>query len=326
MLRIGYRNIRKSLLQLRSRDVLVFFFFLVVSAVFWLLSTLNETYEMEVRVPLNLDGVPAKVIVTDDLPDTIRVSIRDKGFNLLRYTLLGSPQPLSVSFQRYATKSGKGVVTPSDVQKLMKQQLSESTVITNVKAEHWDFFYTYGEKHRLPFILNAKLKAAADYYVLRTTLTPDSVDVYASHEAFDTISAIYTEPVEMEELVSSVSRNVQPQHVYGTKVVLPRPARLTAIVDRLTEVTVSVPVKTVNVPENVLLKTFPARMDVRVSVGVSNVKVVRPDLFVVVADYNDMPVNSHDRFPLKLMSHPKGIVRAYLKSSEVDYIIEHLAQ
>ena len=70
--------------------------------------------------------------ILNDLPDTIRVSIRDKGFNLLRYTLLGSPQPLSVSFQRYATKSGKGVVTPSDVQKLMKQQLSESTAIRHL--------------------------------------------------------------------------------------------------------------------------------------------------------------------------------------------------
>lgn len=317
-------DIKKTLLRLRSKEVLVFMFFLAISAVFWLMSTLNETYETEVKVPLKLDGIPKKVVITDELPDTIKFTIRDKGFNLLRYSLFEPPHTISLSFQRYAGKNGRGNVIPSDVQKLLRQQLSESTSIVNVKADHWDFFYTHGELRRLPILMSGQVKAAADYYVLRTTITPDSVDVYASQEAFDTIHAIYMEPLMIDGLTASITKEVGLQHIYGTKINRKPTVSLTAIVDQLTEVLVSVPIKTVNVPNNIMIKTFPARVDVRVSVGMSNVKVVKPELFSVVADYKDVPSNSQLRFPLRLTSWPKGIVKAYLKIDEVDYIIEHL--
>ncbi len=42
--------VRKSLFKLVNKDFLIFLFFLALSAVFWLLMTLNETYEKEVRI------------------------------------------------------------------------------------------------------------------------------------------------------------------------------------------------------------------------------------------------------------------------------------
>lgn len=324
--KIGYRQLRLFLLRLRSKELIVFLFFLLVSTAFWFLSTLNETYETELRVAIALDGVPAKVVVTDDIPDTIKVTIRDKGFNLLRYSLFEQVAPLKIKFSRYANKGGKGIVIPADVQKMMRQRLSESTVIVSVKADHWDFFYTNGEQRRLPVVLNGQIKAAADYYVLRTTLKPDSVDVYASIEAFDTLKAILTEPIMADGLTTSLTKEVELQHVYGTKIIHNKHVNLNIVVDRLTEVIVSVPIKIVNVPEKIMVKTFPARVDLRVTVGMSNAKMVKSELFNVIADYNDIPKNTQERLPIEIVAQPKGIVKAFLTIPEVDYIIEHLAQ
>ena len=41
------------------KDFFVFLMFLVMSAVFWVLTTLNETYEAEVEVRLEIADVPA---------------------------------------------------------------------------------------------------------------------------------------------------------------------------------------------------------------------------------------------------------------------------
>jgi hypothetical protein len=65
-------------------------------------------------------------------------------------------------------------------------------------------------------------------------------------------------------------------------------------------------------------------VDVRVSVAVSNTGVVKPESFNVVVDYAELPQGNQSRFPLKLVSQPKGIIKAYLKVSEVDYVIEHI--
>ena len=62
-----------SFFRRRGGDVLVFLFFLVVSAGFWLLQTLDETFEMEVVVPVELIDVPEEVVVTTPLPEALTV-------------------------------------------------------------------------------------------------------------------------------------------------------------------------------------------------------------------------------------------------------------
>jgi hypothetical protein len=319
-----YRSIKDFFLRFWSKEFLVFLFFLTVSTSFWFLTTLNDTYETDIIVELRLEKVPERVVITENLPETFKMTVRDKGFNLLRYITISPIQPLRLQFSHYAGKGGHGGITSADVLKMMKQHVSESTKIVAVKAEHWDFYYTYGEHRKLPVLIGGQIKAKSDYYVMRTSIYPDSVTVYASEEAFDTITAIYTEPFVLDGLTESVKMSQRLQHVYGTKFSKSDTVSVSIFVDRLTEITVSVPVKMVNWPDNIQIKTFPAMVGVRVSVGVSNLSLVKPDLFSVVVDYKDMPKDSHKRFPLRLTAQPKGIIKAYLKTTEIDYIIEHL--
>lgn len=302
----------------------MFLFFLTISTLFWFMTTLNDTYETDIVVDMKLDNVPERVVITEDLPDNFKMTVRDKGFNLLRYILMSEIEPLHLSFNNYSGKDGHGGVTVAEIQKIMRQHISESTKIVAVKADHWDFYYTYGEHRKLPVLFNGQVKAKPDYYVVQTSVSPDSVVVYASEKAFDTITAIYTEPCIMDGISTSMKFPQRLQHVYGAKISKSDSVNVNITVDRLTELTISVPVKAVNWPDDVLIKTFPARVDVRVSVGMSSMGNVKPELFNVVVDYKDMPKNTHERFPLKMTMQPKGIVKAYLKSTEIDYIIERI--
>lgn len=68
-----------------SRELLIFLFFLLLSGVFWLILTLNETYEREIKVTMQIKGVPKNVVLTSNETDTLRVTVRDKGWILVRY-------------------------------------------------------------------------------------------------------------------------------------------------------------------------------------------------------------------------------------------------
>lgn len=302
----------------------MFLSFLMISTLFWFMSTLNDTYETEFTVELKIGNIPEHVVITEDLPESFKITVKDKGFNLLRYAYINPIPPLTISFGAYSGAGGHGVVKSSDVQKMMGRRLSESTKIISVKADHWDFYYAYGGQKKVPVQVKGKIQAMSDYYVMRTTVSPDSVVIYATEEAFDTINVVYTEPLMLHDLSSSVVVQQRLQHIYGAKIEGTDTAKVSVTVDRLTEVMISVPVKPVNWPDNIQIKTFPAKVSVRVSVGVSNLRTVKPELFTVVADYKDLPKNSHGGFPIKLISQPKGIVRANLKNSEVDYVIENL--
>lgn len=317
-----YKDLRNSLDKFSSKEFLIFLFFLAVSAFFWFLSTLNDTYEKEYAIGLTVTSVPNDIVITEPLPDTIRVVIKDKGFNLLKYAFAGMMQPIQLKFGTYARTNGKGSVTQNDIQKILKGRIAETTHITSIKADKLEFYYSHGTSKKVPILIAGQLVPASNYFVTRTMLTPDSATVYATKEALDTINAVFTESLDITGIKESVTYNVPLQGITGAKID-PRLVKMSLFADQMTEVVVNVPIKTTNVPEGMALKTFPARVDIRVAVPLNRSGAIKPDLFTVVADYNELPKSGNDRLNIRIFIQPKGIVRATLGVHKVDYVIEN---
>ena len=54
-----------------NKQFLTFVFFLVLSAIFWLVATLNDNYEKELKIPVYIRQIPKNVVLTSDEVDTI---------------------------------------------------------------------------------------------------------------------------------------------------------------------------------------------------------------------------------------------------------------
>ncbi len=118
------KAVRNFLFSGLNKEFLIFLFFLALSGAFWLLMTLNETMEREFKIPMRLTGVPGNAVITGELPDTVRVTVRDKGFTLVTYDF----RPLVFRFSNYADEDeGKGVIPLTDVQKQVLSQMYGSS-------------------------------------------------------------------------------------------------------------------------------------------------------------------------------------------------------
>ena len=95
-----WRKVKDFLLNAMGKEFLVFLFFLALSAGFWLLQTLDETFEAEVKIPLVLVDVPEDVMITTPLPEALEVTVKDKGATLMRYWR-HSMQPILISYRDY---------------------------------------------------------------------------------------------------------------------------------------------------------------------------------------------------------------------------------
>ena len=124
--------VRNFLFSQANREFLIFLFFLALSGVFWLLMTLNETYEKEVVVPVHITGVPSDVMLTSDEVDTIRITVRDRGILLLTYIYGENLKRVVVNFKTYDQGNGTGIVPGADLSKLITQYLASSSKITRV--------------------------------------------------------------------------------------------------------------------------------------------------------------------------------------------------
>ena len=157
-----------------GKEFLIFLFFLALSGVFWLMMTLNETYEVEFKVPLVVSGVPKNVVMTSEPSDTVKVSLKDKGYVILVYTTYQQLRPLVVKFSTYADKqSGKGEIPTTDIIRLVKQQIFGSTAITNLKYDQLSFTFNYGQNRKVKIELTGNIIPSNNYYLAHVQMVPE---------------------------------------------------------------------------------------------------------------------------------------------------------
>lgn len=303
-------------------EALVFLFFLSLSGVFWLLATLNETYEKEFRLPVRLTGVPRDVIITSDTSDTISVVVKDKGFALLAY-MSNKMQPVSIAYDAYAGKqrTERGLVPAADLVKLAYQQMFGSTRISSVKPDRWEFYYNHGQSKRVPVRLAGRIEPAKNYYLAGQRVVPEYVTVYASRQMLDSISAVQTADLDITAFDDTVSREVALRPLRGVKMV-PSSVRFSLYPDILIEEQVEVPIEAVGMPEGKVLRTFPTRATVRFTVGASMFRNVRAEQFRVVADYREIAARPASKCTLYLRSFPRIVTKCRVVTPQVDYLIE----
>jgi hypothetical protein len=314
--------VRSTMFAIVNKEFLIFLFFLALSGVFWLLMALNETYEMEYSIPVSLTGVPKNAIITTPMADTVKVTVRDKGYTLATYKYGHSFKTINVHFSNYANqRTLSGSVPAADLQKMVYQRLFSSSRITQMKPDRLQFYFNYGLRKVFPVTIDGKFYAAKNYYISQVIAIPSRVVVYASEHLLDSIKSIHTEVVSRRNIYDTTMVTVKLKSIQGAKFV-PSTVKLRILPDVLTEGRVEVPIKAINMPEGKILRTFPQRVEVRFVVGVSQYNLVRPDQFVVVADYKELMAKPSDKCNLYLQTVPKFVSKARLELKQVDYLIE----
>ena len=312
------KAVRNFLFSGLNKEFLIFLFFLALSGAFWLLMTLNETMEREFKIPMRLTGVPRNAVITGELPDTVRVTVRDKGFTLVTYDF----RPLVFRFSNYADEDeGKGMIPLTDVQKQVLSQMYGSSKLLQVKPGAFDFYFTYGTSKKVPVVFRGKITTNKSYYLAHTEFYPSMVTVYANKQQLDKLQTVEIEPFNYRNLQDTIRQAVKIRKIRGVKIVPPT-VRLSVYPDVLTEEAIEVPITAINMPPGMVLRTFPSKVTVRFTIGASLFRTIKPSLFKVVVDYEELAANPSDKCTLQLRSVPRSVSKASLEIERVDYLLE----
>ncbi len=317
-----YEAVRNFLFSNLNKQFLIFVFFLLLSGIFWFTMTMNETYEKEIKIPMDVINVPKNIVLTSASIDTVTVTVRDKGWMIMGY-LYGKEQGIiHVNFKSYDKGRGKGIVPANETRHLIEQVLETSTKIIAVKPEKLQFSYNNGEYKRVPVRWAGRIIPDQMYFISQVVYTPDSVDIYASRQKLDSINTIYTEALNYVNFRDSLNINCMLSHLNDVKVV-PERVKISFYTDVLTEETIeNVPIRCNNLPSGMLLRTFPAKVEVHFVAGINRIRTLHPEDFIVEADYDEITELKTEKCKIYLRDVPDGISRAKLKINEVDYLLE----
>lgn len=305
-----------------NRQLLVFFFFLALSAVFWVFMAGKEVKEAEVDVQLELVGVPANVVITTEPPKKITVTLRDEVFTLMNYKLNKQKNFKAViNWSDVQNSDGHVKLQTNAVLKAFYKTLHSTTQVIGARPETIEFYYNHGLSKKVDVVLQGIIQADSLFSIIASDINPRKITVYGSRSILDTVTGAYLRPVDMRGLKESETVDVYFQPVKGLKYV-PNKVRLTVFADRMMEKTVQVPVHGVNFPAGKVLRTFPPKVNVTYQVGTSLDQKIGADAFTIVLNYEELKATDGNRAELHLKSTPTGVQHARITPNEVEFIIE----
>ena len=318
---VTLRKVRNFFLGSRGKEFLIFLFFLFVSFGFWLLQVMNEVYHTDLTVKVRLKDIPKEVVLTEDLPDEIDIRVEDRGTVLVNYMLGRTFFPLSFSFTNYDVNGSYGMIGPDDIKRKISTQLNSTTKFLGFSPDTLCFAYSRGSAKKVPVILNGTIQPERLYNISATGFSPDSVTVYAPDNVLKSVTAVYTEPVDLKNVADTVSAKVGLKKIKGAKLV-PSHSILTVYSDMYSEKTIEVPIVGVGFPEGEVLRTFPSKVNVTFLVTFRKFKGIMPEDFRIEVSYNEVVKNETGKIDLKISKQPEDVNHIRLNPSSVEFLIE----
>ena len=318
-----YGAVKAFLLSKRSREALIFTFFLIISAGFWLMLTLNDSYEMEVSFPLALENVDEGAVITSDLPSSVQVTLRDKGTALMGYVLRLHQSPLNVDFKAHDNGAEYAHVTisHSEVQKMLTPLLQTSSRIVAIRPDTIDYYFSRGSMKRVPVAFRGSVQVEPPNYLVAVRCEPDTVTVWGEKLFLDSLTVVPTAVTNFTSLTKTATRSVALTPIRGIKFE-PAEVKVTADVDVYVEKKVLVPIVGTNFPGDLTLRTFPAKATVSFRVGFKDANRYDSLNFVITATYEELIQSPDSLLHLKLRSVPEGISQVTIEPESVQFLIE----
>lgn len=312
--------VREFLLSKRSREVLVFIVFVVISAAFWLMETMNEVYTLEVDVPLRLTNVPEDVVITQELPPMLRVKLRDKGTILFQYRMQSAEKrAVSLDFASYDgnTFSGRVNVSLGNIQHPLQAMLEPTTNIISVTPDTLYFYYSRARMKRVPVEVQGNFEPDYLHFVVSKRCTPDSVNIWAPHWMIDTITKVRTKPIVRSDMAQDESFELPLVPVEGVKCE-PAEVNVSVKVDSYVAKSIEVPVRPMHFPKDYALTVIPTHVTVSFSIGSRQFDKISSDDFIIPLEYDTlMNLPEGSKYPIVLSSAPSEVKHARLTPDSV---------
>ncbi len=307
---------------LKKRKVKVFLIFLLCATMAWLINKLSQTYTSNTTFQISYINIPSEFILANIPKKEIQVRLRAVGFQFLGYGLKRKKINLDVS--KLMFKDSSYYLTGDQIQIQIEAQLNNNSTLTDFDSDLIYFEFTSLETKKVPIKALVEFTFSNNHILEGEVQTvPDSIEITGPKSLIDTIQKIETKLFKRSNLNNNFSNSVPlklPKELKGTTYTH-QEVTISGVVVKFSEKVFEVPVTVLNLPENVKVRTFPEKVEVRCQGTLDRLKELEAENFSVVADYLNVTQETGNRLPITLVQYPKTLYHAFLSTNEIEFIL-----
>lgn len=310
-----------------DRRLMIFLFFVVLSTIFWFLNQLEDEYLSEVTLPVRYTNFPNNKILVNDLPDHFDLKVRAHGYKLLEYKIGNKFLPYSInvnsltlqmhSQSSYARFFSRTALLSDKIENQLRSELEIISISPDT------LYFEFAEKvfKKVPVVSNLDILPATQHMVRgNIQFNPDSITISGANPIVDTIQQVFTMNEKLTELNENYTNDVKLQKINNIDFSHDE-VEVNIKIDKFTEGSQKVKLNVINVPDSLIIRTFPKEVTVTYFVALSDYEKVLPQLFEAVVDYNQTKTQEN-KLKIEIESAPDYIQSLRYNPKSVEYIIE----
>ncbi|MBQ9201116.1 MAG: hypothetical protein IJ154_01930 [Bacteroidales bacterium] len=317
-----FKKTVRFLLSAKRSEILTFLLFFFIATLFWFLENAQTVNETVISYPVKYRQLPGSVTISGELTPYVRVTVRDKGMHLYGYHFHRKSHPLEVDLMSWKNPEGVSRIPLSAYEAALSQALRPEAQIMRIQPDSLRIYYIEKESREVALHLNASIGTAPQYMLSgQPVLSPSTVTVFAPPAILDTLSCVETEPVTFKDLNDTTTAVLKIQSIDGARF-SPGQVEVSIPVEAYTEASFELPVVGKNLPQGIILHTFPARIRVSFLVGVSQYAFLSAEDFELSIDYQYLTEHPGELQPILLSKAPAHVSRIRLSPDKADCLIE----
>jgi len=312
-----------------NKKLVMFFIFVGIATFLWFLWTMEKEYTSVISNPVEFTKLPENRVLVNNLPDKLHMEVTGGGFALLRHNWDISKTPIKIDFQEIYQGQFKNSQSGNIVLSLNQIRTRFSAQLTNIKVnsvipDTVSFSFASLVKKTVPVRADLELELEKQFMVRGGVIvTPDSIEISGPSVVLDTIHEVYTSPLKLKKVETTTQRNLSLVQVHDKISLSKKRVQVEIPVEQFTEKTIETGLITVNVPDSLILRLFPANVNVTFRVVMSEFEKSKPESFLLGVDYNHITEGDPSRIRIQIFKSPEFISNIRINPETVDYILEN---
>jgi len=283
---------------------------------------MQEVREADVMVPVMYSNLPLDVSVTNPLPQTLKVTLRDKGINLYYYYRHRKDLTIHVDVMTWYRKNDIGRIPSSTFEAGLRNRLMSSTQLFRINPDTILLYFAAKASKEVPVHLNSILSLGGQRIFSDTLrIYPSTVRLFAPANVLAHIKQVETKQLVLRGLKDSLWTSVELSPIEGVRYSVSK-VKVKLCVEEFTEQHFDLPVMGVHFPVGEELLAFPPKVKVTFFVGLSAYASVTPDQFEMGVEYAHLLQSEKSKQPVVVVRAPANIQNLRIQPESVECLIE----
>jgi hypothetical protein len=303
------------------RRASVFFTCLVLAICAWVVVTLSNTYNYNLKAVLSYRNAPQKRAFHSLQSDTVNITQKANGWQILFSKIKGENKTIRIDLRRLEFDSH--IVLSGQLPSINAGRTPENRIIAfNPDTLYFDF--THRSVRQVPVQLVRSIQYQQQFGQSgNIVIRPAYVTISGPSDRINKITAWPTDSLvvkRVNEPIATAINLVPPTEANIS--IYPKTVRVTVPVEEFTEKMVSLPVKLVGNVDFFNVKIFPQKVKVTFITSLNHYSDIDEPLFEAQADLNLWRAYNYSTLPVKITRLPAFCKVVNVEPRSVDFIVK----